>query len=272
MAQLISASLTSAVEAIMRAASDRAIVPRYRTLAAHEITDKATDDVVTVADHEAEAILTEKLTALLPEAALVGEEAAHDDPSVLDALSGPLTWIVDPLDGTNNFAAGKPPFGMLVALAQHGDAIGGWILDSLTGRFCHASLGGGAFIDGENVRSRASGGTPPVAAISLIFMDPAKREAVKAHIAPHYALVDIPRCAAEQYPRLVLGQNDVSIFDRTLPWDHAAGVLFLNEAGGKATRLDGSPYRADDYARPGMIGASTPALWHELAERMEAMA
>jgi fructose-1,6-bisphosphatase/inositol monophosphatase family enzyme len=265
---LIGPSLTREVEAIMREASERAIVPRYRTLAAHEVTDKAADDVVTVADHEAEAILFERLAALLPEAALVGEEAAHDDPSVLDGLSGPLAWIVDPLDGTNNFAQGKPPFGVLVALAQHGETVGGWILDSLTGRFCHATKGGGAFIDGERVASRASGAQPPVAAISLVFMEPDKREAVKTHIAPHYSLVDIPRCAAEQYPRLVLGQNDVSVFERTLPWDHGAGVLFLNEAGGKAARMDGSPYRIDQWNRPGMLGASTPRLWDELAERM----
>ena len=64
-------------------------------------------------------------------------------------------------------------------------------------------------------------------------MDPAQREAVKEHIAPHYRMVDIPRCAAEQYPRLALGENDVSIFERTLAWDHAAGALWLNEAGGK---------------------------------------
>ena len=102
-------------------------------------------------------------------------------------------------------------------------------------------------------------------------MDPARREAVKQHIAPHYTLVDIPRCAAEQYPRLVLGQNDVSIFERTLPWDHAAGVLFLNEAGGKAARPDGAPYRVDEHALPGMIGAATPGLWDELAERLAAL-
>jgi len=271
MAQLITASLTSQVEAIMREASERAILPRYRTLAAHEVTDKAADDVVTVADHEAEAILSERLSALLPDAALVGEEAAHDDPGVLDRLHGPLTWIVDPLDGTNNFAAGKPPFGVLVALAQHGETVGGWILDSLSGRFCHAASGSGAYIDGERVTARASGSEPPVAAISLVFMDPAKREAIRTHIAPHYSLVDIPRCAAEQYPRLVLGQNDVSVFERTLPWDHGAGVLFLNEAGGRAARLDGSPYRVDDWDRPGMLGASSPQLWDELAERMAAM-
>lgn len=268
MAQLIPESLTREVEAIMREASERAILPRYRTLAAHEVTDKAADDVVTIADHEAEAILSEKLAALLPEAALVGEEAAHADPKVLERLSGSLTWIVDPLDGTNNFAAGKPPFGVLVALAQDGDTLGGWILDSLSGRFCHTVSGGGAFINGDRVTFRASGSAPPVAAISLVFMDPAKREAIRTHIAPHYSLVDIPRCAAEQYPRLVLGQNDVSVFERTLPWDHAAGVLFLNEAGGKAARLDGSPYRVDDWDRPGMLGASTPRLWDELAARM----
>jgi len=252
----------------MRAASDRAILPHYRALAAHEITDKAADDVVTVADHEAEAILAERLAALLPDAELVGEEAAHADPAVLDRLSGPLTWIVDPLDGTNNFAAGKPPFGVLVALAQDGETVAGWILDSLTGRFCHAVQGQGAFIDGDRATARPSGEQPPVAAISLVFMDPAKREAIRTHIAPHYRLVDIPRCAAEQYPRLVLGQNDVSVFERTLAWDHAAGVLFLNEAGGRAARLDGWPYRVDDWDRPGMLGASTPRLWDTLAEQM----
>lgn len=268
---MISDALTSAVELAMREASERAILPRYRTLAAHEVTDKAADDVVTVADHEAEAILADKLAALLPEAAIVGEEAANEDPSVLEHLSGPLTWIIDPLDGTNNFAAGKPPFGVLVALARNGETIGGWILDSLSGRFCHVIAGGGSFIDGERVTARASNEARPIAAISLIFMDPAKREAIRTHIAPHYTLVDIPRCAAEQYPRLVLGQNDISIFERTLPWDHGAGVLFLNEAGGKAARLDGSPYRVSQWDRPGMLGASTPGLWDILATQMAAM-
>jgi fructose-1,6-bisphosphatase/inositol monophosphatase family enzyme len=263
--------LTAGVHAAMRAASEKAILPRYRSLAAHEVIDKAADDVVTVADHESEAILAEALSRLLPEAAIVGEEAAHADPAVLGRLGHDLCWIVDPLDGTNNFAAGKPPFGVLVALADRGETVGGWLLDCLTGRFCHAISGKGAFVDGEGITARPSGEEPPVAAISLIFMDPERREAVKRHIAPHYRLVDIPRCAAEQYPRLALGQNDVSIFERTLPWDHAAGILFLNEAGGKAARMDGSPYRVSEHERPGLIGASTPALWDSLAARMAAL-
>lgn len=261
-------ALTTGVHALVRKATQRAILPRYRMLAAHEVTAKAADDVVTVADAEAEDILAAGLARMLPEAAIVGEEAAHADPAVLDRLDDALCWIVDPLDGTNNFAAGKAPFGVLIALAEKGETVAGWIYDCLTGRFCHAARGGGAFIDGERVHARSSGQTPPIAAISLIFADPERRQALKTQIAPHYTLVDIPRCAAEQYPRLVLGQNDVSIFERTLAWDHAAGVLFTNEAGGKAARPDGSEYRVDRHLERGLIGAASPALWDELAARM----
>ena len=263
----MSEALTGAVHAVMKDAATRAILPHYQQLSASEIVEKAHDDLVTIADGEAEAILAEGLARILPEAAIVGEEAAHADPALLERLGDALCWIVDPLDGTNNFAAGRPPFGIMVALAEQGEAIAGWILDPLTGRFCHAARGLGAWIDGTRIIARSSGQSPPVAGISLMFMDPARREAMKTHIAPHYTLVDIPRCAAEQYPRLVLGQNDVSIFERTLAWDHAAGVLFLNEAGGKAARPDGTPYRVSEH-RSGLIGAATPQLWDALAERL----
>lgn len=264
----MNSELDRAVHAVMCEAAERAIRPRYQALAAHEVTAKAADDVVTVADHEAEAILAEGLAKLLPEAAIVGEEACHADPALQDRLGDALCWIIDPLDGTNNFAAGKPPFGVIVALAEHGETIGGWILDVLSGRFCHARRGKGAFVDGSLIQAHPSGAEPPIAAISLVFADPARREALKTGIAPHYTCVDIPRCAAEQWPRLALGINDVSIFERTLAWDHAAGVLLLNEAGGKAARPDGRPYRVDEHLLPGLLGASSPALWDELARRM----
>jgi fructose-1,6-bisphosphatase/inositol monophosphatase family enzyme len=264
----ITPAFTARVEAIMRQAAETAIVPHYRRLSESEIIAKASDDVVTVADHESEAILTSLLADLLPEASVVGEEAAFADPSIFERLRSGLAWIVDPLDGTNNFAQGKPPFGVLVALANGGETIGGWILDALTGRFCHATASGGAFIDGDRITARQSGEAPPVGALSTVYMDAQERAQVLEHIAPHYRMVDIPRCAAEQYPRLVLGENDVSIFNRTLPWDHAAGALFLNEAGGRAARMDGTPYRVDEWDRRGMIGAASPRLWDELAERL----
>lgn len=265
-------ALTAAVHALMRRAAEEAIMPRWRQLAAHEIEAKATSgalpDVVTVADREAEALLAEGLARLAPEAAIVGEEACAADPAVFERLSGALCWIVDPLDGTNNFAAGQAPFGILIALAEHGETVAGWIYDCLTGRFCHAAKGCGAFVDGSRVTARETGTSPPIAANSLIYLSPERRLRVSSAIAAHYTLVDIPRCAAEQYPRLVLGQNDVALFERTLPWDHAAGALFVNEAGGKVARPDGSPYRVDEYARPGLIGAASERLWDGLAARL----
>ena len=250
---------------LMRRVSERAILPRYRNLAAGEVEDKGGNDPVTIADKDSEALLREGLAAIDASLAFVGEETAHADPAIVERLDRPC-WIVDPVDGTRNFAAGKPPFGIIIARADGGVAQSGWIYDCLTGRFCSAHRGAGAMIDGERVTSRPTGQSPPIAAISLIFMEEQRRDATRRHIAPAYELVDIPYCAAEQYPRLALGTNDVSIFERTLAWDHAAGVLWLNEAGGKAARPDGSPYRVDEVGRTGLLGAASPALWDELAD------
>ncbi len=264
----MSRALDDAVLAIIKDASARAVMPRYQQLEAHEVIDKSVGELVTIADREAEVILAEGLARLMPEAAIVGEEACEANPALMERLGDALCWIIDPVDGTNNFASGKPPFGIMVALAAAGETMGGWSYDPLRTRFCSAQKGRGAWIDGQRITARPSGSTPPIAAISLVFADPARREALKTHIAPHYALVDIPRCAAEQYPRLVLGENDITIFERTLAWDHAAGVLLLNEAGGKVARPDGQPYRVDEHLRPSLIGAASPALWDELARRL----
>ena len=263
-------TLHRAMEGLLRRVSEAAIMPRFRNLGADEVSDKGGNDPVTIADREAEAMLREGLEAIVPGLAFVGEETVHADAGTLDGLKGDC-WIVDPLDGTRNFAAGKPPFGILIAMASGGYAHTGWIYDCLSRRVCTAHKGKGAFIDQEKVTARATGQSPPVAAISLLFMDEARRETMKAGIAPHYRCVDIPYCAAEQYPRLGLGVNDVSIFERTLAWDHAAGALWLNEAGGKVARPDGSDYRVDEWDRKGLLGAASPHLWDGLAERLSAL-
>ena len=259
------AALHEAMLALLREVTARVILPRYQKLAAHEISAKLADDVVTVADHEAEEMLAEGL-ARIADIPVVGEEAAFADDSVFDRLASDC-WIVDPLDGTRNFAKGQPPFGILIAMASGGDAHTGWIYDCLSDRFCTAHRGKGAFVDGERIVARPTGEPSPVAAISLIFMEGARREAVKQAIAD-FRQVDVPYCAAEQYPRLALGQNDLSYFERTLPWDHAAGALWLEEAGGKCARPDGSPYRVDEWQRKGLIGAASPALWEAMAGRL----
>lgn len=260
-------TLDRSVLELMRTVTEEVILPRFRNLASHEIIEKAADDLVTVADREAEAALEEGLAKIDPSLAIVGEEAAHADAGVLDALSGDC-WIVDPIDGTHNFAHGHAPFGIILAQASGGECQSGWIYDCLSGRFCHAHRGEGAFVDGEATKAQTTGQDQPVAAISRIFLTEEQREQVDRKLAPHYTMVEIPRCAAEQYPRLALGENDVSSFKRTLAWDHAAGVLWLNEAGGKAARLDGSAYRVDEQSKPGLVGASSPAIWDTFVERV----
>src|SRR3546814_4947290 len=75
---------------------------------------------------------------------------------------------------------------------------------------CHAALGKGAFIDETPVRARPSGAPLPIAALATFFMTPEQRADMKARSEGHFKTVDIPRCAAEQYPRLVLGENDLT--------------------------------------------------------------
>jgi fructose-1,6-bisphosphatase/inositol monophosphatase family enzyme len=260
----ITPALDAAVSALMRQVARDVVLPRFQNLAAHEVQEKAKDDLVTIADKESEERLNEGLTSILPEARLIGEEACAADPSILQNAGNGLNWIIDPIDGTGNFAAGRAPFGIMVALADNGDTLAGWIYDPLTKRMCRAMKGQGASINGETVRARGSGAAIPIAGISTIFLKSEDRDRLLTRASNKLQLVDIPRCAAEQYPRLVLSQNDISVFERTLPWDHAAGALLLNEAGGRCCRTDGTPYRVGDDRR-GMLAASSPALWDEAA-------
>jgi fructose-1,6-bisphosphatase/inositol monophosphatase family enzyme len=258
------AGLHGPVVALMRDVARDVVMPRYRNLAAEDIAEKAKDDYVTIADKESEVRLAEGLAAILPEAGIIGEEACAAAPSILDRAGEGLNWIIDPIDGTGNFASGNPPFGIMIALADGGATLAGWILDPLSGRLCHAALGAGSHIDGERVQARESGAALPIAALAVYFMTDEERADIARRSQASFTLVDIPRCAAEQYPRLVLGTNDVSVFARTLPWDHAAGTLFLNEAGGCCRRLDGSEYRVGDVRR-GLLGASSERMWDRAA-------
>ena len=251
------------VAALMRQVAAAVVMPRFRTLAAHEIVEKVPGELVTVADREAEVLLAAGLAGI-EEARIVGEEAVAEDASLLHGIGEGRLWLIDPIDGTANFAEGRAPFGLMIALVQDGEVEAGWIYDPLSDRLCHAHRGHGAFVDGWRITARVTGGPRPVAALATHYMEPDERAAVEARAAAVYDLVPIPRCAAEHYPRLCLGTNDVSLFRRTLPWDHAPGSLFLTEAGGRIARLDGGAYRVED-GKVGLIATSSPALWDEAA-------
>ena len=251
---------------LLQFAAERSIMPRWRNLRPDQVEDKATDDPVTVADREVEQFLTEALTRLAPGVAVVGEEAAHADPAVLDALSGSC-WIIDPIDGTSNFAAGEGHFATMVALADGGEAIAAWIYDPQRKRMCRARRGEGAFIDEHRISARPSGARPPRLAAMTRYMAPERKTLFENEIATHFTLVNAPGCAAEQYPLVALGEHDIAIYERVLAWDHAAGCLFLNEAGGRCTRQDSSPYRVDD-GRKGLIATADPQEWDRFVGRL----
>ncbi|HEY0271287.1 MAG TPA: inositol monophosphatase family protein [Sphingomonas sp.] len=259
--------LHRAVEALMREVGATIMMPRFRTLAAHEIEEKAPEDYVTVVDKASEARLIEGLTASLPGSHVVGEEGVAADPALLGRVAEGAAWIVDPLDGTGNFAAGRTPFAIMVALAQDGETQAGWILDPVTGRLCHAARGRGAFIDGERVTAIGSGAPLPIAALAMRYLPNDIRADIAARAKGCFAIADIPNCAGEQYPRVVTGINDVALFWRALPWDHAPGALILEEAGGRVARPDGSLYRPGEQ-RAGLLAAATPRLWDTAAEIM----
>jgi fructose-1,6-bisphosphatase/inositol monophosphatase family enzyme len=252
------------VQALMRDVATRIVMPRFRQLDAAEIEEKAPDELVTIADRESEIALAEGLTRLLPDSRVIGEEACSVDASVLDGISEGAVWIVDPIDGTANFAAGETPFGIMVALIIDGVSEAAWLLDPVANRLCSAGRGQGAFVDGERVTARTSGEAIPVAGLSTRYLPPDMRDEIEQRAAGKLHCVGIPRCAAEQYPRVMLGTNDLALFWRTHVWDHAPGALILTEAGGKVARFDGTPYAVTQTGK-GLLAAATPAMWDAAA-------
>lgn len=260
-------TLHAAVDGLMRKIGRDVLMKHFRALDDSQIHEKAPDDYVTVADMESEARLSDGLRAILPGSHVVGEEGVAADPALVNRVTEGHCWIVDPLDGTGNFAAGRTPFATMVALAEGGTIQAGWILDPVTRRMCHAARGDGAFIDNHRIVARASGAPLPIAALATRYLPDTVREDIRQRAAGHFAHADIPNCAGEQYPRVALGTNDIALFWRALPWDHAPGALFLEEAGGRLARTDGTPYRLGDD-RIGLLAAASPALWDEAARRL----
>ncbi|HEX6257301.1 MAG TPA: inositol monophosphatase family protein [Euzebyales bacterium] len=256
--------LHDVVAALLRRVATEVVLVHFRSLSDHDVREKSPGDPVTVADEQAEAQLRAGLLQALPAARVVGEEAASADPSLLDGLGEGTVWVVDPIDGTSNFADGVSPFALMVALVDDGLTTAGWIYDPVAERLCHAHRGHGAFVDGRTVLARASGADPPRAMLATTFTSADERGDRAARAAGRFTEVPNPRCAGEQYPQVVLGETDVALFQRALPWDHAPGTLFVSEAGGRAARPDGTPYRVADR-RPGLLIAATPLLWDSAA-------
>lgn len=256
---MLSASTIDRVAALIAEVSDVAILPRFRTLEASDIALKGPNDYVTAADLDAEARLTPALAALLPGSCVVGEEEVAKDRAVLDRLGEPApVWIIDPLDGTANFAASRTPFCSIVALAVGGEPVAGWIYEPLTRDLLVAEKGGGARFNGAPARLKASDDV-------AIYGKTLRRRAEESGRFSHF--ID-DRCAGAVYLDLARGRLGFACFTRTLPWDHAAGALAVMEAGGHAAFLDnGGSYDARRHVGP-LLHATSRIAWDGAASAL----
>ncbi|MFC0007222.1 inositol monophosphatase family protein [Micromonospora siamensis] len=258
-------TLLDDVAGLLHEAADHVVVPMFRKLDDADISEKAPGEVVTVADQRAEELISAGLRRLRPGSVVVGEEAVAEDPGLLRHLrGGGDVWLVDPIDGTSNFAAGRRPFALMVALLSEGEPAAAWILDPLAGTLATTRAGEGVVVDGRPVRTTDA--VPPVGELRgtamTRFLSPAARSTAEAGGERIGELLPGQHCAGREYLDLLTGDQQFVLFWRTLPWDHAPGTLLVREAGGVARRFDGTDYHPADESR-GLLVAANEEIWAE---------
>ena len=214
-----------------------------------EIDHKGTIDLVTEADRASEALIAGRIRDTFPWHRLIGEEGARGALPV-DSASMPFGWVVDPLDGTTNFAHGYPHFAVSIALEHEGEPILGVVYDPMRDELFVAERGRGATLNGEPIRVS----TPRELIGSLLATgfpyDLSRR-------GPSNALWDAfnGRCqgvrrdgaAALNLCYVAAGRLDGFWEQPLQAWDIGAGVLLVCEAGGTVTALDGGRFDLYDH-------------------------
>ncbi|MCX7384168.1 MAG: inositol monophosphatase [Alphaproteobacteria bacterium] len=240
----------SALDDILRAASRTEIMPRFRRLADGDVRTKTGPlDLVTEADEAAERMITAALLREFPGCVIVGEEATSADPSLLGALAAAeLAFVVDPVDGTSNFAWGMPLFGCMAAAIRRGEIIGAVIHDPIIGMSAMALRGEGAWnqeADGRRIDMRVADPVPVAemnGGANWRFLPEPQRSRVGQRLDRVGASYGY-RCAAHEYRLIAGGHSHYLLYGKLMPWDHAPGWLLHQEAGGYSAHFDGTQYR-----------------------------
>ncbi len=255
---------------LIRAVAAEEVLPRWRNLKAHEISEKTKGDPVTEADLAAERRLTAGLLDLLPGSLVVGEEAVHADNALLERLNGEApVWLIDPVDGTKNFTEGSDLFCVMVALVQGGVTSHAWTYAPVAGEMAMAELGGGARLNGQPLRAKAA----PLSvaamrgAIHTKYLDPDVRQEVERTMGA-FASNEQLYCSGLTYVRLATGALDHAVYWRANPWDHAMGTLIVAEAGGRTAYFDDVPYAPDAGGKRGIISVADKAAWSLVRETL----
>jgi fructose-1,6-bisphosphatase/inositol monophosphatase family enzyme len=259
------------VKSLLQEVAETAVLPRHHRLVEGQVEEKSPGEIVTVADREAEVLLSAGLSRILPGVPVLGEEAASSDPALLGLLTtDERCWLIDPIDGTANFVAGSDDFAMMIALVDRGDTVAAWIHHPVSGTTYHAERGGGAYRDNE--RLVVTDAAKPLSQLSGIaltrFLSPRQKVAVEDASARMTHVAHGVAAAGIEYPRITTGTLDFALFWRTLPWDHAPGALLVTEAGGLAAYLDGQRYRPG-WSQEGLLVAGGEACWTDVQQALD---
>jgi fructose-1,6-bisphosphatase/inositol monophosphatase family enzyme len=256
--------------ALLAEAAAAEIMPRWRRLSADDIRQKTSAiDLVTEADISAERYITARLKQRFPGALVVGEEAYAADPAVLAGLDeADLAFVIDPIDGTLNFASGLTLFGVMLAVVSKGETIAGIIYDPVGKDFILAARGAGAHVrhgDRQLEPVRAAAAAPVSAmsgGISWTYVQEPERSMLTRNHAKFRSHFNF-RCAAHEYRLLATGGAHFVLYMKLTPWDHLPGMLIHAEAGGYSARLDGEPY-VPSRMDGGILVAPDKASWDEI--------
>jgi myo-inositol-1(or 4)-monophosphatase len=216
----------------------------HRPLAIKEKGHRA--DLVTVADHASERVIVQRLREDFPRASILGEEGGEYGALRPAQDDGTERWIIDPLDGTTNYAHGYPLFCVSIAYERDGEVLAGVIYAPLMQELFIAELGSGAHRNGEPIRVS----TIDSLADSMLVtgFKPYDYETNAPYFAKASRNVQAVRrdgSAALDLAYAAMGRFDGFWEFDLAPWDTAAGMLLVREAGGSVTAVDGSPFALD---------------------------
>lgn len=244
---------TQVVSELIEEVADRIILPRFGSLGSGDIEEKLPGDLVTVADRDAELALTDAFRAASSDVLIVGEEAAFTDPGRIDALpTAERAWVIDPIDGTRNFARGRADFAVIVAEVRRGETVRGWIWQPVHDRLYVAERGAGVTCNGEPLSPPPSG-TRRVPLGASYLPVPGEDQA-------EVRLVRSWGSCGIDYPKLLTGEVDFLCYRSMFPWDHLAGGLMLAELGGRIATDTGQDYAAGVIGRR-LLSATDPRMW-----------
>ncbi len=218
------------LERLLTEAARRELLPRFEHVRART---KADGSLITDADLGMQARLFEELATRWPDIALLGEEMSDDRQLCLMDECHRGLWVLDPLDGTSNFASGIPFFGVSLALLSDGMIQAGVVLDPLRGESFSALRGQGAWLNGEPLRLDPDEGPSLRQAMAMVDFKrlPAPLIERLAHSAPYRSQRSFGSVALD-WCWLAAGRVQVYLHGGQKLWDYAAGSLVLHEAGG----------------------------------------